>query len=610
MNDQPDLDELFAHHLSSVPMTVQQGSSDRVLTAGRRRAARRRGVIASAVVSVTALTGFVVVPRLGGGGKRVVIGAPTTITDSTSAAGGRQLAEAVLNELYAIAGRSAVLPAMKLPGRVDLGSDAVWAGHCGKSGAVAAELPTPIDTLAKAACFSYSVQPGVDRVTVDVTTRSECNADGTNCVVERYQQRWNRRTFLDYAVFTDQETLAPSLYPAAGEPAWVVMHNGVTHEVDQAWALDHCADRKTQDPASASTPTTPESMWGGTFLPGVVTGPDGDTRRRQAAFGSASAPRGLWSPWSGPNSDMWVGGLQDAGLRHEDCFEIAYSDQSFIDGPIKTNDQYLWYCGSPTFKDEVSTSRDSSLPTSSEWSDYFRKAEQTGCDPAANGRPVGNPPAPDPTVRSRPFEQMPQDLGDYATHASLTLNAATGHATITLTGTNNGATIVDGSGTRELALAPNSLVFVNGDLWLSSAADAETTGVTFMATGSITITGDLTGPASRTSDIGVVAQKAVVIKKPSKNLRIDASLMSIDETVYVTDWNISNPNGTIFNVQINGSIAARYRPVFGTFKADGSLHTGASKTVVYPKDRRPNPPYFPSPMNAPWERDEITESST
>jgi hypothetical protein len=466
----------------------------------------------------------------------------------------------VLNELYAIAGRSAVLPAMKLPGRVDLGSDAVWAGHCGKSGAVAAELPTPIDTLAKAACFSYSVQPGVDRVTVDVTTRSECNADGTNCVVERYQQRWNRRTFLDYAVFTDQETLAPSLYPAAGEPAWVVMHNGVTHEVDQA---------------------------GGTFLPGVVTGPDGDTRRRQAAFGSASAPRGLWSPWSGPNSDMWVGGLQDAGLRHEDCFEIAYSDQSVIDGPIKTNDQYLWYCGSPTFKDEVSTSRDSSLPTSSEWSDYFRKAEQTGCDPAANGRPVGNPSAPDPTVRSRPFEQMPQDLGDSATHASLTLNAATGHATITLTGTNNGATIVDGSGTRELALAPNSLVFVNGDLWLSSAADAETTGVTFMATGSITITGDLTGPASRTSDIGVVAQKAVVIKKPSKNLRIDASLMSIDETVYVTDWNISNPNGTIFNVQINGSIAARYRPVFGTFKADGSLHTGASKTVVYPKDRRP-----------------------
>jgi hypothetical protein len=613
MNDQVDLDDLFVQHLTSTRVTVRHGSLDTVVASGRRRAVRRHGVMAGTLASVVAVIAAVVVPRFDDHGGRLIIGAQTTTTDAAATpaltTAGRELAVRVSDELYTMAGRSPVLPSMTLLGRVDSGNDVGWARfdtstgtfqNCGVSVGGADDRD--------AACFRYSIQPDGDLVTVEVTTRSACNADLTNCVFERFQQRWNRRSFLDYAMFTDQETLSPSLYPAQGETGFVVASNGETHYVDQAWALDHCADRKTQDATSPYTLGTPDSMWGGTFLPGLVAGPDGDTRRRQAVPGDTSAPTGLWSPWSRPIDGTWVGGVQDAGLRHADCFDIAYAGKGIVDGPIKTNDRYLWYCGSPVFTGEVSTNRDPARPAPSVSSDYFRKAEASGCSADAPGTPTGSRPSSDPTVSSRPFEQIPQDLGDYPKYASVTLTAASsGYATVTLTGTGNGAAVTDDSGSRNLTLAPRSLVFVNGDLRLSSAVGAESSGITFMATGSIAIADELLGPQGRASDLGVIAKKSVMITQSSKNLRIDASIMAIDETVYVTGWNQPRAEGARFTVDINGTVAARYRPVFGTFSGVGELVSGMEKNIVYPKDRRPNPPYFPSPLNAAWERDELTE---
>jgi hypothetical protein len=463
--------------------------------------------------------------------------------------------------------------------------------------------------MADTSCYFYSVQPQGALVTVEVTTRSGCNANGLNCVFKRYQQRWKRRSFLDFVIFTDQETLSPTLYPTGVAPdvAWPVSRNGETHYVTRAWAMDHCADRKTQDPA---TPYTLASKWDATFLPAVVTGADGDTHRRQANFGDTVSPSGLWSPWTAPTAGTFAGGFQPADVRHEDCFDIAYTGgdalaHDVIDGPIKTNDRYLWYCGVPTFKQMVSTNRTGAA--SSLWSDYFRKALPSGCGVATTGEPAGDP-APKPTVSSRPFDQIPKDLGDYWKYASLKLNAAApGHATITMTGSSNTATVIDDSGTNSVTLPPRSLVFVNGDLWLSSAAGAESNGVTFMATGSITITGELIGPPSLASDIGVIAKKAVIIKKPAADIRIDASLMAIDEAVYVKDWNLPNTSGVNSTVTLNGTIIGRYRPVFGTYSVTGVLQTGVIKNVVYPKDHRPNPPYFLNPVNATWERIDLTE---
>jgi hypothetical protein len=559
----------------------------------------------------------------------------TTTRRLRSSTTDRQLAESVLNELYTIASRAAVLPTITLPGRVDPGKNVASAGtfrgwaefdtvsgryqRCGTAAGVAdgsSGALADVPSMAGTSCFYYSMQPQGDLVTVEITTRSGCNANGTNCVFKRYQQRWKRRSFLDFAIFTDQETLSPTLYPAAPAAPWPVARNGETHYVDQAWAIDHCADRKTQDPTSAYTLGTQASAWGGTFLPGVVAGPDGDTHRRQADVGSASAPNGLWSPWSLPTGGVWVGGrVQDADLRHEDCFDIAYTGgdavaHDIIDGPIKTNDRYLWFCGVPAFKQMVSTNRNPLLPASTDWRDYFRKATLSGCGSTTVGQPTGDP-APFPSVSSRPFDQIPADLGDYWRFASLKLNAAAapavpGHATITLNGINNSATVTDDSGTTSVVLAPRSLVFVNGDLWLSSAAGAKTSGVTFMATGSITITDDLIGPDNLASDIGVIAKKAVTIKKPTKNLRIDASLMAIDEAVYVTDWNQPNIAGN-FTVKLNGTVIGRYRPVFGTYSVTGVLQTGVIKHVEYPKDHKPNPPYFLNPVNATWERIDLTE---
>jgi hypothetical protein len=553
-----------------------------------------------------------------------------------SAVTDRQLAESVLNELYTMASRAAVLPAMTLPGRVDPGKNVNDAGtfrgwaefdsaagryqRCGIMAGVADGVSGAlgdVPSMAGTSCFFYSIQPQGDLITVEITTRSGCNANGLNCVFKRYQQRWKRRSFLDFVIFTDQETLSWTLYPAAGSPGWPVVRNGETHYVDQAWATDHCADRKTQDPTSAYTyvPGNVAAMWGGTFLPGVVTGTDGDTHRRQADPGRSGALKGLWSPWSAPIGGTWTGGVLPDDLRHEDCFDIAYTggdatSHDIIDGPIKTNDLYLWYCGVPAFKQMVSTNRNPLLPASSTWSDYFRKAELSGCGTLTSGRPTGDP-DPDPTVSARPFDQIPKDLGEYWKFASLKLNAAAapavpGYATITLTGVNNGATVTDDSGTSSLVLAPRSLVFVNGDLRLSSAAGAKSNGVTFMATGTITITSDLIGPDNLASDIGVIAKKAVIIKKPTRNTRIDASLMAIDEAVYVSEWNLPN-GGANYTVKLNGTIIGRYRPVFGTYSVTGVLQTGVIKHVEYPKDHKPNPPYFLNPVNATWERIDLTE---
>jgi hypothetical protein len=80
MNDQLDLDDLFARHLASTPLTIRQGALDTVVVTGRRRVRRRRAVISGFAASALVITGAVVVPRFGDSGNRVIVGAQTTTT--------------------------------------------------------------------------------------------------------------------------------------------------------------------------------------------------------------------------------------------------------------------------------------------------------------------------------------------------------------------------------------------------------------------------------------------------------------------------------------------------------------------------------------------------
>jgi type II secretory pathway pseudopilin PulG len=558
----------------------------------------------------------------------------TTTRRFLSAASDRQLAESVLNELYTIQSRSVSVPRHTLPGRVDPSTSGTvndvkkagtffgWgqfnaaAGRyetCGSDSSKIPVIPNNNDTarLVGTSCYYYSVLQSSTIVTVEVTTRSGCNAVGRNCVFKRYQQRWKRRSFLDYAIFTDQETLAPSLYPATeAVSTWTIARTGGTHKVYKQWAEDHCADQKEQ-----LTDFTGGSKFEATYGPSL-TGP-GDTHRRQMPISSTT---GLWTAFS--SAGALVGPRQPKEYRHEDCFDIAYTENSgsgdVIDGPIKTNDPYLWYCGAPTFSQTVAANGPALVATpATNTANYFRKSLQTGCLTGTAGKPK-NATAGEPSVVPQPYDAIPTDLGEYWRFAAIKIKSPTagGPAVVTLKGTNI-ADITGESGILrpDQKLPARSLIFVNGDLTLASTSAAVTSGVTFMATGAITITGNIVGPptpASETgimsSDVGLIAQGPVKISKDVVT-QVDASLMSLTEAVYVTNWDkcVAPETCSRAALSLTGAVIGRYRPVFGTYSGDGALINGMRKNIRYPTHHKPNPPYFLTPVNATWERIDLTE---
>lgn len=534
----------------------------------------------------------------------------STVRRFRAAATDRQLAESVMNELFTLSSRSSVIPEMTLPGRVDPGRDVADAGTFrgwGEFVISASGVPTyqrcgiaagVSDTgtnksLKGTSCYFYSLLEQSGLVTVEVTTRSGCSDNGRNCVFKRYQQRWKRRSFLDYVIFTDQETIAPSLYPELEADGWPVTRFGSTRNVYRQWAIDRCANIQTE--------TAPN-----TFVPATPAAGSLDSHRRQ------HLTDGLWSPYT-PAGVLKTGAdaLQPAGLRHEDCYDIAYTGGTgsgavgdIVDGPIKTNDPYFWYCGSPEFRQKVYATGNGTPATplsggEANWTNFFKRSVQTGCaSVAASGEGVRGPAlSSGPDVEQREHDLIPSSLSDYWRFAAF---KRVGDTTITL-GTNgaapnNSATI----GTDPVTLPTRSLVFVQGDLNLSTSTGV-TNGVTFMSTGDVTITGNILG-----SDIGIIAQGAVRIQKnTAADVNIQASLMAVDEAVYVTGWD-EDAGADKRTVNLTGSVVGRYRPVFGGYSGTGVLRTGMLKNIVYPTPR-PNPPYFLQPVNASWERIDLTE---
>ncbi|MFM7537758.1 MAG: hypothetical protein ACKO91_18455 [Acidimicrobiales bacterium] len=160
----------------------------------------------------------------------VVIDSRTT-GDSRRQTDGRLLAESVLNELYTTVGVSAravtdTFPA--LAGRVapgkrvsDAGATVGWAMFDPATG-VFRRCATIRDD-----CFSYSLQPQAATATApgqvivaEVIARVGCRTTPETCTYTKLQQRWRRRAYLDFLMFTVRETLDPGLYdePATCDP--------------------------------------------------------------------------------------------------------------------------------------------------------------------------------------------------------------------------------------------------------------------------------------------------------------------------------------------------------------------------------------------------------
>jgi hypothetical protein len=160
----------------------------------------------------------------------VVLDSRTT-GDSRRQTDGRLLAESVLNELYTTVSISArpvtdTFPALAgraAPGKrvSDGGATAGWAMFDPATG-VFRRCATIRDD-----CFSYSLQPQAGTPTApgqvivaEVTARVGCRTTPETCTYTKLQQRWRRRAYLDFLMFTVRETLDPGLYdePATCNP--------------------------------------------------------------------------------------------------------------------------------------------------------------------------------------------------------------------------------------------------------------------------------------------------------------------------------------------------------------------------------------------------------
>lgn len=560
----------------------------------------------------------------------------------------RQLAESVMNELFSQAAKSSDLNlGFRMIGRVDpsltrsvddAGATAGWAKYVQRTGSF--EACGAITEL----CFFYSPQltSGSPFVTVEVTTRSACRADGSSCVFRRFQQSWRRRGFVDYVIFTDMETLQPELY-GTGATALIVRRGAESPAtVDTAWALAHCGTRYTDNGG-------PSSGWS------PVTGPTRDgfpdnTRRQTSDAISSAAERYLWPHRAGNNplvpttpADEAPGAdqtLQPTDRRHENCFDIAYTgfapdvthplgDLDKITGPIHTNDYWFWYCGSPQFSDKVEATGDPN-PAATGLSVVFKQSTMSGCQSLGTPQGVGVVPL---NYSTGPFLKLPDKLDSYANLATPSNTfAPTGGLRIVKILMLPGRTMKVSTDGSDPSLSTNLLpVPFRGVVRVTSSGVATApnvleiqgvgTDVTFVSEDDLTVTGDVTQPAGTAGvTLGFVAGGSITINQTdrtqvprSMDRNVAGAFLSL-KGMSVQDWNLAS-DATVAHptLHLTGAIIAKYRPVFGTYDRFGLLQSGMRKDISYPTDSKsakipPTPPYFVQPVNAVWVRLDFSET--
>ncbi len=522
----------------------------------------------------------------------------------------RQMGESVLNELFSQAAKASDLrDSFRMVGRVDPGLNVDSAGSIAGWG----EYDNATGQFGTCqglthACYYYSPQITANSpfVNVEVTTRQGCNAAGNNCVVRRFQQQWRRRSFVDYLVFTDVETLQPALY-GTGASSLKVVRNGVVTTHDSDWANLHCGLRTD----------------GGQIRDGLT-----DNSRRQTTPPGATQPADydpthfLWPHRVGndPNGVADEQALiEPTDRRQEDCFEVAYTGATSVDkvnGPIHTNDYWYWYCGTPKFAGSVEATGD---PATAMFAGLaidaiFHRSTSAGCTSAASIDAAT-------TNASRgKFLKLPDNIDPVIAGklAALTLAPASG-TTVKVTLLPGGKTmLVDTAavgGPVTMNVPYRGLVYVTGNLEISG----ESNDVTFMTAGDLTVTGDIRQPSSiHGVTLGFVAGGSTTIKQDATGAdrTVVGAFLSLTGGMSVDGWKDATliaPNTKLPTIHLTGAVIAKYRPVFGTYNAAGELQTGVYKDLQYPKDSDghqipPSPPYFLEPVNAVWVRLDLSET--
>jgi hypothetical protein len=552
----------------------------------------------------------------------------------------RQLAESVMNELFSQAAKSSDLNlGFRMIGRVDpslpapaparsvddAGATAGWAKYVPVTGSF--EACGSITEL----CFFYSPQltTGSPFVTVEVTTRSACRADGARCVFRRFQQSWRRRGFVDYVIFTDMETLQPDLYGTGATALTVRRGTDPAVPVDIDWAKAHCGRRYT-DVGGDYTLWAPAAGSTRNDLPD-------ESRRQTSDAVSSAAGYYLWPhrPSNDPLQATNEAGAQPPDRRHENCFDIAYTgggagDLDTIAGPIHTNDYWFWYCGSPRFSDKVEATGDPN-PAATGLDQIFKRSTMSGCQSLDTPERVGGGALTN--FATGPFLKLPDKLDNYSNLASPenTFRPSVGQVVkIVMLSGRTMKVSTDGSNpnfsTTVLTVPPRGVVLVESS-GVSTAPfvleiEGEGSDVTFVSEDDLTVTGDITQTGASGVTLGFVAGGSITInqtpKPPAPAPRLDryvtGAFLSL-RGMSVNGWN--DPADAVLpshpTLHLTGAIIAKYRPVFGTYDRNGVLQSGMRKDIRYPTDSTsaqipPTPPYFVQPVNAVWVRLDFSET--
>jgi len=610
----------------------------------------------------------------------VVIDSRTT-GDSRRQTDGRLLAESVLNELYTTVGVSAravtdTFPA--LAGRVapgkrvsDAGATVGWAMFDPATGVFRRCEKIRDD------CFSYSLQPQAATATApgqvivaEVIARVGCRTTPETCTYTKLQQRWRRRAYLDFLMFTVRETLDPNLYtepascnPDSTDPAQrltggcrEIAYVGYTPPAStpttelwvgeawlrnggSAWTLPGLfvndlpqppANATLQDRYRAETSTgTVLTLTNGAVRAATKVKPtaagtsnvqvvaDEATRVRwqvgTGAWGSADITAG--ATWT--STDLALGPTAPLTLEIVAVNETptTYPSVRFRTGTADFSElrgTNLATLGLDAITRDLALGVDQlagPIHTNDPWFWTCGSPSFTGTVEATSTEILRKLSTTCPAASSPPTAQQGPVL---ALPSSTSPFAAIAGSAWTFAGPTSfvfsGGNQVSVNGGTDRFVPPGGVIHVNGNASVRGTTDQ----VTVSASGTITIDGDLTdaetvAAVDKAIDIGIVAGQGIVIGYAPQGRTIEAALVALDGTIRISGWDATRiPLTGVPVLTFTGAMAAKFRPVFATFAEDGSLLTGMAKAFAFPA-LPPSPPWLLNPVRALWDRVELTE---
>jgi hypothetical protein len=418
------------------------------------------------------------------------------------------------------------------------------------------------DTCSRLAVRLVQVRAGdterhIEAAVAEATGRAGCRRTG-RCVEARVQQRLDRRPALDFLVQTDLELVDPDLLPAGDDPG----HAGFQRERCEA---------------------------------------DADGRRLLAA----ERPAGCVVP-------AWFGAGASTG-----------SDRA--DGPVHTNDDVLPTCGTPVFLGPVETTAAPGETGSASASTTFRPVDAAACGVG------GSADTSRAELRTAPAISLPPDV------RHLDAVASDGHG-LRYPGPDEPAVTE-----AAVTLRPDGRIDVlrrdaAGGTLCSCPVAAPDSGVLFVdaptvrvmgvsrfpltiaVTGTAVVDGDL-GVASGTDpsvSVGVIADGPVRLQMANRGGQTvverhleRVALVSLHHTIVTDRWDDPTVcQGGCPALVLHGAIAARYRPLIGSYDSTtGRLAGGYRKALQWlPTLAEVTPPYLLSEGRTPWRRHDAVET--